>query len=40
MRGAVVRAVERAVTDMSRRDAANKYQTSTNSVAGDFMYGL
>jgi hypothetical protein len=28
-----VRAVERAVTDISRRDAANKYQTFTTSAA-------
>jgi len=39
MRDGVVRAVEHAVTDMSRRDAANKYQTSTTSVAACLQCG-
>jgi len=39
MRDGVVSAVERAVTDISRRDAANKYQTSTTSAAACLQCG-
>ena len=39
MRDGVVRAVERTVTDISRRDAANKYQISTTSAAACLQCG-